>query len=473
MRWATIVFPQLALDIVLRRQPDPRQALVLIHGPAQQRSLLAVNEAARAQGLRSGQRLTQAAAISDDFLALAHDPADDERWMQWLAGWAYRFSAQVCLAWPQALVLEVGHSLGLMGGWPALAARMRHELDALQFRHRIAVAPTPRAACMLAWLKDGIEVADKARLQEVLARMPVRRAGLPDATGERLYRMGIRTLGQLMAMPADGLRRRFGAELTSTLAQLCGRQTQPLDFYRPPERYDMRIELPCAVDGHQPLAFPLQRMIRDLVVFLDSRSSAVPQLQLDLEHARPPATRIVLHLLSPARNPELLFELLHSRLAQQQLTQPVLALRLQARQLQAFAPTGRDLLDERPADAVPWEQLRERLRVRLGNEAIYQISPVADPRPERAWQRTLRTTRLTATLPDWPRRPGWLLPAPRPLDGPVRRILSGPERLESGWWDGEDARRDYYVVETGNGQHAWVFTPVGKSGPWMLHGWFG
>ena len=36
--------------------------------------------------------------------------------------------------------------------------------------------------------------------------------------------------------------------------------------------------------------------------------------------------------------------------------------------------------------------------------------------------------------------------------GPVARtglrILSGPERLECGWWDGDDVRRDYYLVET-------------------------
>ena len=52
------------------------------------------------------------------------------------------------------------------------------------------------------------------------------------------------------------------------------------------------------------------------------------------------------------------------------------------------------------------------------------------------------------------------------------RILCGPERIESGWWDGDDIRRDYYVVETRNGQRGWAFRPVGSSGPLQLHGWF-
>ena len=52
-------------------------------------------------------------------------------------------------------------------------------------------------------------------------------------------------------------------------------------------------------------------------------------------------------------------------------------------------------------------------------------------------------------------------------------ILHGPERLESGWWDGDDVRRDYYVVRTSLGQRAWAYTPAGQRDGWMLHGWFG
>src|SRR3546814_11618029 len=74
--------------------------------------------------------------------------------------------------------------------------------------------------------------------------------------------------------------------------------------------------------------------------------------------------------------------------------------------------------------------------------------------------------------PPRPPRPAWLLARPIPLRDPCPRIVSGPERLESGWWDGDDARRDYYVIETSQGQRAWAFAPVGEQGSWMLHGWF-
>ena len=73
----------------------------------------------------------------------------------------------------------------------------------------------------------------------------------------------------------------------------------------------------------------------------------------------------------------------------------------------------------------------------------------------------------------WPPRPAWLLPRPVPLRDHSLVVLAGPERIESGWWDGGDLRRDYYVVQTSQGQRAWAFLPAGASdAAWMLHGWF-
>ena len=63
MLWACILLPQLALDGVLRRHPGPDAPLALVGGPAQRRVLRAVNDAARAAGLRAGQSLGAAQAL--------------------------------------------------------------------------------------------------------------------------------------------------------------------------------------------------------------------------------------------------------------------------------------------------------------------------------------------------------------------------------------------------------------------------
>jgi protein ImuB len=47
----------------------------------------------------------------------------------------------------------------------------------------------------------------------------------------------------------------------------------------------------------------------------------------------------------------------------------------------------------------------------------------------------------------------------------------GPERLESGWWRGPSARRDYFRVETSQGSWWWLFRDL-STGAWFLHGKF-
>jgi protein ImuB len=86
----------------------------------------------------------------------------------------------------------------------------------------------------------------------------------------------------------------------------------------------------------------------------------------------------------------------------------------------------------------------------------------------------------------------WLLPEPVPLperhslplhEGRPLQLLCGPERLESGWWDGALATRDYFVAQAADGALVWIFrtrlaapeAPLADDAEagWFLHGRFG
>src|SRR6185369_2720840 len=150
MLWACIVLPQLALDAVLRRHPNPERPLVLTDGTPPRSVLVAVNDAASKLGLHRGQSLAAAEALCETLAHVDYDEAAVARWRNFLAAWAYRYSSEVSTALAGAIVFEVEGSLGLFGPWPALEARLREELDQLGFRHRLALAPTARAAWVLA-----------------------------------------------------------------------------------------------------------------------------------------------------------------------------------------------------------------------------------------------------------------------------------------------------------------------------------
>jgi protein ImuB len=79
------------------------------------------------------------------------------------------------------------------------------------------------------------------------------------------------------------------------------------------------------------------------------------------------------------------------------------------------------------------------------------------------------------------RRPLWMLTEAKPLEaqkglplyqGPLK-LLDGPERLETGWWDGAGIARDYFVAVNPAGMHLWVFRNRNRESAWYLHGMFG
>lgn len=469
MRWACLLLPQLAIDGVLRRHSDPDAPLALIDGPSQRRVLYAINPAARALGLRPGMPLAAAQALGGSFAMVEHDPRDAERWRQLLAAWAYRFSSLVSTDLPHAIVLEVGHSLQLFGPWPRLEAQMREELGALGFRHHLVAAPNPYAARVLANMHNGLAVGDNTLLN-ALGQLPVERAGLPLEVARSLSRMGLRKLRQVFALPRDAINRRFPREVLQHLDRLRGEEAL-LTWYQPPDVFEDRIEFEHEVESSQALLFPLRRLTADLAAFLAGRDGGVQRFTVVLEHEYIAHSEVEVGLLAAEREPAMLFELARGRIEQAQVPAPVRGMQLIARDLPAFVPAGRDLFDPRPQQAVPWTQLRERLRARLGDTAVQGVGWLPEHRPERVvtGEKPLPRAALAPAL----LRPGWLLAQPMPLRDRVQHVLAGPERIESGWWDDEEVRRDYYLVETAQGQRAWAFRIAGEqAGPFMLHGWF-
>ncbi len=466
MRWACLLLPHLAMDAVLRQRAEPDVALVLVTGPSQRRILHAVSPAARRLGLRPGMLLSAAQVLSQAFVVQEHDPSQEAQAYAMLATWAYGFSSQVSTDFARALVLEIGASRGLFGPWPDIERRMRSELGELGFRHRLVAAPNPHAAHVLSFTHDGLGLTD-AHLPTALDQLPLAQAGLAPAVVTALSRSGLRTLKAVFALPRESLARRFSPDVLVHLDALRGRQAPPLTWFRPPDRFEARIEFEYEVESSLALLFPLRRLVQDLATFLSSRDGGVQCFVLQFEHEDVPASEMSVGLLAPERQANILFDLARSRLDTLRLPAGTRALRLLAEELPPFVPAMADLFDSRPPKAVPWEQLRERLRARLGDDAVTHLSVQADHRPERASGQTPESV----LPPNLPARPTWLLPHPIPLRGHGLEVLAGPERIESGWWDG-DVRRDYYQLLTRDGQRAWAYAEPGEAGPYMLHGWF-
>jgi protein ImuB len=401
-------------------------------------------------------------------LARGHAPPEPEREaLAGLAAWACQFTPRVSLEPPQALLLEVEGSLRYFGGRWRFLARLRSGLKALGFEARIAEAPTARAAL---WRARG----DGYRLEA----QPVAVMDLAAEDAVLLAGLGVRTVGGLARLPRDGLARRFEAGLLAQLDQALGRSPEPRAFFVPPARFEARLEMPAPLRQAEQALFAARRLLAQMEGFLAARQAGVRAFTLELSHEDAPTTEVKIGLAGAGREAAHFARLLLERLGTLTLRAPVEAIRLAADAIEPLPERSARLFDDRPGGEEGWLRLVERLQARLGSAAVHGLDTHEDHRPEHAFRHVsfeVKNPTSGEKKKDQKRetpspRPLWLLDPPRPLAEGEFALLAGPERIESGWWDGAEALRDYFIARTGEASLAWIYRE--REGGWFLHGYF-
>jgi protein ImuB len=478
MLWAGLHLPRLALE-VFTRAACSAGPFAVCDGSGLARQVIDANAEAQRLGVSAGMRASAALALSGTLCLRAREARAEAAALAALAAWAGQFTPLVHLAAPQALLLEVGASLRLFRGLPALLADIARGIAGLGYTARLGVAPTPLAATWLARAAVETPVTDGSRLPGALAPLPLAVLDLAAGAREGLEGMGVRSLGELLRLPRAGLSKRFGTELVAMLDRALGRLPDPRTPYVPPATHESRLLLPAAVGSLEAILFALNRLLLELGGVLTARVAGVQELALGLVRASGAATEIRLGLLAPTRDPHRLAVLFRERLARVALKAPVEALVLRAPCLVPLASIDFDLFGSRSGTGEQGRELIERLRARLGRRAVRGLKAVAEHRPEYAL--ACAEPGETGALVVSGARPLWLLEHPvaievhegRPwLDGALE-LESSAERIESGWWDGRGVARDYYTARRRGGECYWVFRDLAGGGRWWLHGIFG
>lgn len=394
-----------------------------------------------------------------------------------LAIWAHQWSSQVACQHaldpednPFAetrLWIEIGASLELFGGRAQLQQLIGTALRTLGYSGTLASAPTPQGAALLARAAVPTPADTLAELLRLLSALPLRFLALPAAYLSALQTAGLRSIGELLALPPAAVGRRFGAETLHYLDRLRGSIPDPLPTITPPARFESLHELAGVVSDTTALLFPLRRLLGELQGFLRAHDQAVQQCTLKLAHHRGAPTLISVGLSQPGRDAAQLLGLLRERLDRCTLRAPVLALQLVAHELLAPHVLQTDAFSQSAEQAAQFHGVLDRLAARLGETAVQSVRVHADHRPERAWQ-SLPGASGSTSSPKLAMRPCWLLPNPRSIAAPTE-LLAGPERIESGWWDGADVARDYYLASDASGARLWVFRDL-RSGAWFMQG---
>jgi protein ImuB len=473
--WLGVHFFQLALDSHLRGIAEPPPCAISVRDKGRD-VVWQCNRAAQQAGIKVGMAMAQAQALCAELRPFSRRPAEETNLLRQLADGFWRFSSQLALTPPDMVLLEVGASLQLFGGLQALVDQLREQLKHSGFSAHCGLAPSPTGAELFAREGQGRCVTKRCEMGASLRELPLSLAQLSNEHQRALQAAGIQTLGGLCALPADARLNRFGKALEEQLQRLLGGKADPRPAYRPAERFRGELLLPTPVSGTEALRFAAQRLMADLDHFLLARQKGIQQfsLRLGFEERHLPDARVEVGLASIGREREHWQMLLTEKLQQLSLKAAVERLALETGPLFDLRPSDRDLFGPRDRQQ-PAGALVERLRARLGQQRVQTLASVPDHRPERAWRYQRDVLNASASVQQPPgRRPFWLLPHAQPLrESPQNlTLLSGPERIESGWWDQHDTRRDYYIARTTEGRHLWVYQELAAPRRWFVHGLF-
>ena len=501
-----------ATPLDLRQRPSASVAdrherpLALLDG----HTVVSVNAAARSLGVQPGFKRATALSLAPQLTFGLADPVREAHALAAVAHVALACTPAVSIQPPSqaqpdvathTVLLEVQASLRYFGGLGKLLQRLRGALDPLGHRLHLASAATPLAAALLARVHPVIHCADLAATRTALALAPVWLLGPGQAHWEALQGMGLRTIADVQQVPRDGLARRFGPVVLDELDRATGHRPDPREPIRPPAVFESRLELFARADTTDQLLHGAGVLLARLVAWLSAQHAHVRRFTLAMAHERRSrhdtaaagTTTLEVALAEPSRDGGHLLALLRERLAQLQLPAPTLDLSLHAADIARRPPPNNELFPTPASQEEGLTRLVERLQARLGREQVLRLAVRDDHRPECATEWRPADARMRpghgsqgATAAPWSSRgarPVWLADQPQPLperdhapvlDGQPLRCLSGPERIESGWWDATLVERDYYIAQAQDGALVWIFTRrVGQERMWFLQGRFG
>ena len=426
-----------------------------------------------------------------------------------LAEHCRRFSPTVGVEPPDCLLLDITGLAHLFGGEAALVRKVAEDFAHRGLAARMAVADTFGAAWALTHYAEDckLDVEPPSSIcnsqfsicnlppgqTAALRPLPIESLRLPPETVALLHQLGLYQIGQVEALPREDLTARFGPRLLERLDQATGRLPEPILADEPRPRFAARWSLEYPTGRREIVEGLVEQLIGRVAAELWASGHGALQLECRLTCAHQYSLSV--GLFEPTASVGHLFELVRLQLERLRIAAPVSGVEVEVPLTAPLETRQQELFADEPQRRNPRRlaALVERLGSRLGRRAVLGVRLLADAQPELAFRcdpliggPRPRRRRTAVALPPRPLR---LLARPARLEavicgpdgvprqfhwqGHAQQVARswGPERIETGWWRGRAAGRDYYRVETAAGHRFWLFARL-RDGRWFLHGMF-
>jgi protein ImuB len=494
-RFMALVFRHLLTDSLALRQTHLRELPFVLAAPVKNRIVItASSPLAERQGAFTGMAVADARAAVPELHVMDDTPDKAAKLLRLLGLWCIRYTPTVALELPDTLMMDISGCTHLWGGERGYLKEIVLKLRHAGFDARAAIADTPGAAWAVARFARVSPIVSPGMQAQAISGLPPAALRLEAEVVERLLKLGFRTIGPLLSMPAPVLRRRFGNDLLVRLDQALGRVDEVLLPLVPPVPYVERLPCMEPIRTAIGIEIAIEKLLSALCLRLQAEGKGLRKAILKCHRID---GRRVQAGITTTKGSHSVSHLM--RLFQLQISKIEPALGIELFVLEA--PRTEDMetvqeqiwaVDRGLADTALAELL-DRVAGKVGAEAIRRYLPAEHYWPERSVKVAVSLTEEPATT--WPEqlRPIRLLAQPEPIevmalvpDNPPKTFTykgkrhsiikaDGPERIGREWWQDKGEHRDYFVVEDSEGQRYWVFRSGhydGGDARWYLHGYF-
>jgi len=481
-------FARLPTDRLLRkaRQPDSSAApLVISHKANNALYVYALEARAQKLGLYKGQPLANARAMVQPLQIMPADEGADAALLEAIADWCDRFTPLVSLDAPDGLLLDITGAAHLFRGETALLKMVTGKIAKQGFAVQGAIAGTSLAARALARFAPGT-IAAPGDEAVTVAPLPITALTPDDKILRALRHAGLKTVGMVAARLHSELSERLGKVFVNRLRVMLGAEEQPLEPRRPlPDLMaEQRFAEPVVTE--EIISASLLSLAETLSEILERQGRGARMLEAGFFRADGKVARIAIKTGEPLRDPKVMLRLLCQKL--DALADPLDPgfgfdlIRLEALLAEETKP-GTVSFDSNENASRQVRFLIDRLAARFGEHRVQRFVAQDTHIPEAAGVTVPAQERdfdgawiLKRRGDDPPRRPLRLLERPEEIkaglplapDGPPKYFLwrqcrhdvtraEGPERIAMEWWRKEGHTRDYFRVETKEGQRFWLY----------------
>lgn len=486
--WLSLYFSQIALISAQAGRDNKHDCierpLIVVEMQQNQSRVYRANDQAGAQGIEKGCLLNAAYILCRDLEVVTRDQTIELQQLKKYTQRVTRFTPQIVLSGTDTILLEVRRSLRLFGGLAALLTQLNQVFPDVLLH--IACAPVPLAAELMA--RNGIQklISHRKHLQSTLGNILLHQTTVSPALVHKLERCGLACLRDVWRLPRVGLARRFGPDLLQYLDQLNGSIESPQTIFKAENCFSAGHDFDQETETTSLLLHAAGLLLQQAQQFLQVRALLCEKVNFRFVYTHHRGELRQGHQMSVyaqqgGDTAAHFLSQLEVHLQHFVFKKAVLRIELHIDQFRLRQDSTMDLFRRSRENPQSWPMLLDILIARLGEKSIYYLLSREDHRPEKSWhkrytnkQAEIVTQALALSRPhSLPSRPAWLLPLPLKVARTTFTLVSGAERLESGWWSGKDLRREYYQGISSSGQHCWLFRDIkARQAQWYLHGLF-